>query len=131
MKMSEHKYKVGTRVSFFVHGPLKMGVVVGHLRNLTYRVKRDSPCDSVYHLPESSINPNRLRLFRVPVVWEMYGHYEIEAESAEEALELARDEERPLPDEQSYVSASFDVDEEIFWNDPDMCNGEERIYEPL
>lgn len=51
------------------------------------------------------------RLYRVPVVYEMYGHVEVEAESAEEAYDKVKDhpEDFNLPDEGFYVDDSFKV----------------------
>lgn len=48
-----------------------------------------------------------LRTFRIPVTFEMYGTLDIEAASLEEAIEIAEDDESPLPDEKYYVDASF------------------------
>jgi hypothetical protein len=61
--------------------------------------------------------------YKVPVSWEVYGHDEVEAESAAEALEIARADDRSLP-QGDYIEGSFKVDEEIFWDDPEFCNNE-------
>ncbi len=44
------------------------------------------------------------------VSWEMIGHYEIFADSLEEAVKKAEDME--LPDNGCYLEGSFQVDEE-------------------
>jgi hypothetical protein len=51
------------------------------------------------------------RIYRVPVVYEMYGAVEVEAESAEEAYDKVKDhpEDFNLPDESFYVDDSFKV----------------------
>jgi hypothetical protein len=43
----------------------------------------------------------------------MYGILEIEAESLEEAIKIAWDDNTPLPDEKHYVDGSFKVEEEL------------------
>ena len=49
-----------------------------------------------------------------PVTWEVYGRVVIEANTLEEAMEKARDDEGviPLPDENDYVDGSWRVTEE-------------------
>ena len=49
-------------------------------------------------------------VYRIPVVWEMYGEVEVVADSLEEAKELAIDED--LPDDGEYVDGSFEVNED-------------------
>lgn len=82
--------------------------------------------------------------YTVDCSWEMYGHIDIEAESVEEAIEIAESESTKLSDVTSdYVSGSFKVDydttldqadnclfglrpgDEVHWNDPDegTCSG--------
>ena len=86
--------------------------------------------------------------YTVDCSWEMYGHIDIEAESVEEAIEIAESESTKLSDVTSdYVSGSFKVDydttldqavvidhplyfglrpgDEVYWNDPDegTCSG--------
>ena len=50
----------------------------------------------------------------IPVTWEVYGRVVIEANTLEEAMEKARDDEGviPLPDENDYVDGSWRVTEE-------------------
>ena len=50
-------------------------------------------------------------LFRVPLVWEMYGHVYVEAESEEEAVDIALGPNSPLPDNGEYVDHSVMVDD--------------------
>lgn len=50
-------------------------------------------------------------LFRIPLVWEMYGHVYVEAESEEEAVEIALGPNFPLPDNGEYVDHSVMVDD--------------------
>ena len=52
------------------------------------------------------------RVYKVPVVWEMYGHLTICANSEEEALEYAikNIDEEDLPYDGEYVLESFKVD---------------------
>ena len=59
-----------------------------------------------------------LKEFRVPVVWEVGGYVTVEAESAEDALNIACKIEYegdgfPLPKESLYVDGSFKIEEDI------------------
>ena len=51
--------------------------------------------------------------YRVPCSWEVYGITIVEAESWDEAISTAEDGNLPLPDESSYISDSFRIDEEM------------------
>lgn len=51
-----------------------------------------------------------MKYFRVPLVWQMYGHVWVEAETEEEAIELALGDEVPLP-EGNYIDDSVEVDD--------------------
>lgn len=53
-----------------------------------------------------------MKTYHVAVVWEMYGHYIIEAPSLDEAKKRALDDMRPLPDESDYVTDSIYVDDD-------------------
>lgn len=57
--------------------------------------------------------------FKLPCTWEMYGVIEVEADSLEEAVSIAEDDDTPLPAESTYVDASFNVD-------LDMCGLDEE-----
>jgi hypothetical protein len=48
------------------------------------------------------------KVYKVPCVWQMWGMYEVEAESLGQAIEQAM--ELPLPDTQDYLSDSFEID---------------------
>lgn len=52
-----------------------------------------------------------MAIYKIPVVWECYGKMEVEANSLEEAKELAIGDE-PLP-EGDYVDGSCKIDEEV------------------
>jgi hypothetical protein len=45
--------------------------------------------------------------YKIPVSWEMYGHITVEADTLEDAIEMAED--FPLPDG-SYIEDSFKID---------------------
>jgi len=49
-----------------------------------------------------------MKTYKVPVVWQMYGYVEVEAENVDEAVLIA--EGAPLPDNGEYVEGSFEVD---------------------
>ena len=51
-------------------------------------------------------------IFTIPCSWQMYGSLDIEADDLDEAVELAYSNEYSLPDNGSYVDASFEVDHE-------------------
>ena len=51
-------------------------------------------------------------IFKIPCSWQMYGSLEIEADDLDDAVELAYSNEYSLPDNGSYVDASFEVDHE-------------------
>ena len=55
-----------------------------------------------------------MKTWKIPVTWEVYGTVEVEANTLEEAIDIARDEEGalPLPDESDYVDGSWRVTEE-------------------
>ena len=55
-----------------------------------------------------------MKSWSIPVTWEVYGRIVIEANTLEEAIEKARDDEGviPLPDENDYVDGSWRVTEE-------------------
>jgi len=50
-------------------------------------------------------------IYKVPLVWEMYGHVWVEADSEEEAVEIALGPDCPLPDDGEYVDSSVMVDD--------------------
>ena len=51
--------------------------------------------------------------FKIPVTWEMFGFVEIEAESLEEAMDIAEGDDIELPDEKHYVDASWEVNRDV------------------
>jgi len=55
-----------------------------------------------------------MRKFKVPVVWTMWGVYEIESESEEDAKikaeEYVFDMSTPLPDCKTYLDDSMEID---------------------
>ena len=57
---------------------------------------------------------NKIKTWKVPVCWGMMATIEIEADTLEEAIEIAKDEEGsiPIPDNGSYLDGSWEVDSE-------------------
>lgn len=51
-----------------------------------------------------------MKSYRVPLVWQVYGHVWVKAESEEEAIKIALGDETPLP-EGNYVDDSCVVDD--------------------
>ena len=54
----------------------------------------------------------QMKTYRVPVVYQMYGHIEIDAASIEDAVKKVEDYCLPLPTDAEYVEGSFTVDYE-------------------
>lgn len=48
--------------------------------------------------------------FRIPLVWQMYGHVDVEADTLDDAIECALGPDCPLP-EGEYVDDSIQVDD--------------------
>lgn len=48
--------------------------------------------------------------YRIPLVWEVYGHVWVKADTEKEAIEIALEPECPLP-EGNYVDGSIRVDD--------------------
>lgn len=53
-----------------------------------------------------------METYKIPLVWQMYGHCNIEANSLEEAVEIALGPDTPLPDG-LYVDGSAAIDYEV------------------
>ena len=53
-----------------------------------------------------------MKTYKVPVVYQMYGYVEVEADSLSEAVEdvASGGGDMPLPEDASYVEGSFEVD---------------------
>jgi len=65
------------------------------------------PIDKPQQLTHTTAMPK----YKIPVVWSMIGQHEIEADSLQEAIELAED--LPLPKDGDYLEGSFEVDQEF------------------
>jgi hypothetical protein len=50
-----------------------------------------------------------MKTYKIPVVWQMHGYVEVEADSMSGAIHEAQ--AAPLPDDGSYIEGSFEVDE--------------------
>lgn len=71
-----------------------------------------------------------MKTWRIPVVYQMWGLVEVEADTLEKAIEFARDEDSPipLPYDAEYLNGSWEVDldgnvEEI----REFYNGDEEV----
>lgn len=53
-----------------------------------------------------------MSVYKIPVLWQVWGIAEVEADSVEEAVELASSWETPLPKTSEYIDDSFEVDVE-------------------
>lgn len=63
--------------------------------------------------------------FKVPVVYQMYGHIVVEADSKEEAAEAVHGPEYGLPSDGSYIEDSLEVDEIFHDEDTTGLEGDE------
>lgn len=52
-------------------------------------------------------------IFKIPVSWEVSADIEIEADTLEQAIKLAEDDDIPLPQDWDYVDASWTVNKEM------------------
>lgn len=53
------------------------------------------------------------KTFRIACDWEVYGTMVIEADSLEEAVKIAEDNDDPLPTDDEYIDGSFKVNKEM------------------
>ena len=53
------------------------------------------------------------KYYEIPCTWEVYGTMEVEANSLEEAIELAERDDSPMPDSYDYIDGSFEVDRDV------------------
>lgn len=51
-----------------------------------------------------------MKYWEVAVVWQMYGTYQVAAETEEDAREIVYGSRFPLPDNGDYLVGSFEVD---------------------
>ena len=72
----------------------------------------------------STDNPVR-RTYRIPLIWQEYGHVSVEAESMEEAIEYALGPDCPLP-EGAYVDESVEVDYAVLEQEEDKATKHEE-----
>ncbi|RLA02511.1 MAG: hypothetical protein DRI97_03925 [Bacteroidetes bacterium] len=54
-----------------------------------------------------------MKTWKIPCSWEVYAVAKIKAETLEAAIEIAEDDDFPLPTETHYVDASFLVDKDL------------------
>ena len=52
-----------------------------------------------------------MKTYKIPVSWEVYGCLEIQANSLDEAIEMAEDS--ALPQNGEYIEGSFSIDHEV------------------
>ncbi len=52
-------------------------------------------------------------VYRVPLVWQMWGYVDVEAKTKEEAIKYALGPDCPLPDNGSFVDDSITIDDLI------------------
>ena len=67
-----------------------------------------------------------MKTYKIPVIYEMTGEYEIEAESLEEAVRIAI-EDKPVPEDSEYLSDSMFVDKDGI-NEDDLDDKDKRFF---
>ena len=70
------------------------------------------------------------KTYKIPVIYEMAGDYEIEAESLEEAVNVAL-YEKPLPENAEYLSDSIFVDKEGVSLDNNLSKEDKKYLNTL
>ena len=60
-----------------------------------------------------------MKTYKIPVVWQMIGHVEVQAESLDDAVEKVLDTSVPLPEDGEYIEGSFEVDESVYSTEDD------------
>ena len=53
-----------------------------------------------------------MKIYKIGVVWQMYGTVEVEANNLEEAIHILHSTDVPLPDNGEYIDGSFEIDSE-------------------
>jgi hypothetical protein len=72
-----------------------------------------------------------MKTYKIPISWESYKTYEVEAENLEKAIEIALKEFLSEPDD-NYLSDSFDIDDDIIFDDyPKESYNKTKIWNNL
>ena len=53
-----------------------------------------------------------MKIYKIGVVWQMYGTVEVDANNLEEAIHILHSTDVPLPDNGEYIDGSFEIDSE-------------------
>ena len=107
--------KVGDRVSFNLIGE-KWFAKILEIKTSKALVKRETTGGD-YSIPLDNLTKEKKHVYKVGVSWQVYGFDEVEADSIEEAYDIANDGERSLPTDADYVEGSFEVDRDC---DPEV-----------
>ena len=68
-----------------------------------------------------------MKTYKIPVVWQMMGTVEVQAESLDDAVDKVLDTDVPLPEDGEYIEDSFEVDESVYSTEDDDLWGEDKI----
>jgi hypothetical protein len=60
-----------------------------------------------------------MKTYKIPVVWQMMGTVEVQAESLDDAVDKVLDTDVPLPEDGEYIEDSFEVDESVYSTEDD------------
>ena len=63
-----------------------------------------------------------MNTYKIPCAWQMYGSYEIQANSIEEAIQKAKD--APLPETSEFLEGSFEIDYDEVIVENDLTDNE-------
>jgi hypothetical protein len=68
-----------------------------------------------------------MKTYKIPIDWQVYGELEIQAESLDEAIQIAEHHDTPLPDVDGTIDDSWAIDYDIAM---ELNPGEEIGSEP-
>lgn len=71
-----------------------------------------------------------MKTYSIPISWESYKRYSVEAENLEEAVKLALKQFLSEPDD-AYIEASFEIDDIIDMEYPDEVFDLNKIIEEI
>ena len=71
-----------------------------------------------------------MKTYNIPITWQSYEKYRVEAENLEEAVEKALKEFLAIPDS-TYIEDSFEIDELINDDYPDEDFDINKVYQKL
>lgn len=71
-----------------------------------------------------------MKIYNIPIVWQSYERFSVQAENLEQAVEIALKEFLAIPDD-NYIDDSFEIDEMLSDDYPDEEFDLNKILEKL